>query len=182
MMPTWWATLLVGVAVLLFGRRLFWLFLGAAGFAAGLYWGRHALAGGQPEWVALAAAISLGLVGALLAIVSQWVAIGVGGFLAGAVLARAVADAQGWDGPAVWIGVILAGAVAAALLLSAWDWVLIALSALTGAVLLTSLVQLSPLLTLLVLLVLFVVGVVIQGRVLDPPPRGGRSSVPRRAG
>jgi hypothetical protein len=169
-MPAWWATLLVGLAVLLFGRRLFWLFVGAAGFAAGLYWGRLALAGSQPEWVALAAALALGLVAALLAIISQWVAVGVGGFLAGAAAAQAVAVAQGWQGAAVWIVAVLAGAVAAALLLWAWDWVLIALSALTGAVLLTSLVHLAPLPTLVVFLALFIIGVVVQGRVLEPPP------------
>ena len=36
-MASWWVTLVVGLAVLLFGRRLFWLFVGAAGFAMGLH-------------------------------------------------------------------------------------------------------------------------------------------------
>jgi hypothetical protein len=35
-MASWWATLVIGVAVLFFGRRLFWLFVGAAGPTLGL--------------------------------------------------------------------------------------------------------------------------------------------------
>ncbi len=54
-----------------------------------------------------------------------------------------------------------------------------ALRGATIAVLLTSLVHLAPLPTLVVFLGLFIIGVVVQGRVLEPPPGDRRPRGPR---
>ena len=74
--------MIVGVAILLFGRKLFWLFVAALGFAVGLeiaaYFMRE-----PPVWMTLLIALGLGLLGALLAIMLQKLAIAVAGFIAG---------------------------------------------------------------------------------------------------
>ena len=168
----WWATLLVGLAVLLFGRRLFWLFVGAAGFAVGLYAARMAWPGG-PEWLVVAAALVLGLVGAVLAILFQWFAIGLGGFAVGVHGSLAVANALGLDRPWLWALVLAGGMVVAALVLSLWDPVLILLSALTGATLLVPLIPASPATQTLLFVGLLVAGIMVQARVLAQPRRRG---------
>src|SRR5262245_52324544 len=115
-MTGWWATLIVGLAVLLFGRRLFWLFVGAVGFAVGLHVARAVLAD-RPEWVVLIAALILGLIGAMLAIVFQWLAVGLGGFAAGVEGSLLVAGALGWDGSWLWAVAFAAGDVRTTFLL-----------------------------------------------------------------
>jgi hypothetical protein len=168
-MASWWATLLVGIAVLFFGRRLFWLFVGAAGFAVGLQVGRAALGDG-PEWLVVVAALVVGIVGAVLAIAFQWLAVGLGGFAAGVQGALAVAPTLGLEGAWLWGAVFAAGIVLAALVLWLWDPVLIVLSALTGAALLAPLIPVSPAVRPWIFVGLLILGIVVQAPVLAPPP------------
>jgi hypothetical protein len=148
-MASWWVTLVVGLAVLLFGRRLFWLFVGAAGFAVGLHLAPAALPD-SPEWLVVVAALALGIVGAVLAIVLQWLAAALGGFAVGVHGGLALAAALGLDGPWLWAGVFAAGIVAAALVLWLWDPV-------------------PPVARPWMFLALVVVGIAVQASVLAPP-------------
>jgi hypothetical protein len=168
-MAGWWVTVVVGLAVLLFGRRLFWLFVGAAGFAVGLHLAPAALPD-SPEWLIVLAALVLGIVGAVLAILLQWLAAGLGGFVVGAHGGLAAAGALGLDGPWLWAGVFVAGIVVAALALWLWDPVLILLSALVGAALLTPLLPVPPGVRPWAFLALAVAGIAVQASVLAPPP------------
>ena len=179
MMASWWVTLVVGLAVLLFGRRLFWLFVGAAGFAVGLHVAPAAFPNG-PEWLVILAALVLGIVGAVLAIVLQWLAVGLGGFFVGVHGGLAAAAVLGLHGPSLWAGAFVAGIVVAALVLWLWDPVLILLSALVGAALLTPLVPVSLAARPWIFLGLAVVGIAVQASLLAPPegavpPRGRRA-------
>src|SRR6202040_2527735 len=81
---------LIGAVILLFGRKLFWLFVAAVGFAAGVEFAPHLIHEPSPL-LALTLALVLGFVGALLAIFLQKIAIAVAGFLAGGKLAVAIA-------------------------------------------------------------------------------------------
>ena len=45
-------TTMIGFAVLVIGRHLFWVFISGLGFTLGLLYGEQYL-GGQPEWVIL---------------------------------------------------------------------------------------------------------------------------------
>jgi hypothetical protein len=170
-MASWWVTLLVGLAVLLFGRRLFWLFVGAAGFAVGLHVAPAVFADSS-EWLVVVAALVLGIVGAVLAILFQWLAVGLGGFAAGVHGGLAAASALGLDGPWLWAAVFAAGIVVAALVLWLWDPVLILLSAVTGAALLAPLIPVPPVVQAWIFLGLLVAGIVVQARVLAPPAGG----------
>lgn len=94
----------------------------------------------------------------------QRLAIVVAGFVAGGYLAFRLAAAAGWTAEPVlpWI-VALLGAVIAALLVSLlFDWALIVLSALTGAVILSDALPWGRPAEWIVAGVLFVVGVAVQ--------------------
>ena len=58
--------LLAGGALLVLGRKLFWLFVAAVGFAAGWAVATDLLSV-QPEWLALVIAVAVGVVGVLVA-------------------------------------------------------------------------------------------------------------------
>src|SRR5438552_18765517 len=83
---------LIGIVILLFGRKLFWLCVAAVGFVAGVELAPH-LVNEPSALLQLTVAIVLGLIGALLALFLQKVAISVVGFLAGGKLAVAIAAA-----------------------------------------------------------------------------------------
>ena len=85
-------SVLVGIALLVFGRRLFWLFVAALGFAIGLQLAPY-LSHNPPLWLSLLLSLSLGLIGALVAFLLQKLAIGIAGFLVGGRLALALAAA-----------------------------------------------------------------------------------------
>ena len=124
---------LIGIVILFFGRKLFWLCVAAVGFAAGVEIAPHLVHEPSPL-LALTVAIILGIIGALLALFLQKVAIAVLGFLAGGKLAGAIASAfliqYGQHSTIVFL---VGGIVGAILLLVLFDWALIVVSSLIGA-------------------------------------------------
>ena len=120
------------------------------------------------------AALVLGLVGAVLAIAFQWLAVGLGGFAAGVHGTLAAAPALGLEGSWLWAVAFAAGILLAALVLWLWDPVLIVLSALTGAALLAPLVPVSSAVRPWLFIGLLIVGIVVQARVLAHRPATGR--------
>ena len=83
---------LIGIAILFFGRKLFWLTVAAVGFAVGVEIA-PLLVNESSSLLALLIALVLGLLGALLALFLQKIAIAVLGFFAGGKLATAIAAA-----------------------------------------------------------------------------------------
>src|SRR4029079_207071 len=81
---------LIGVVILLFGRKLFWLCVAAVGFAAGIELAPHLVQDPTPL-LQLSIAIVLGFAGALLALLLQKIANGIVGFAAGGRLAVGIA-------------------------------------------------------------------------------------------
>ena len=78
--------ILIGIALLLLGRKLFWLFVAGIGFVVAMDLVLRLFAGPQAGGVALIALIVgliAGVVCALLAIFLQQAAVGIVGFLAG---------------------------------------------------------------------------------------------------
>jgi hypothetical protein len=124
---------LIGVVILLFGRKLFWLCVAAVGFAAGVEIAPHLVNEPSPL-LALTVALILGIIGALLALFLQKIAIAVLGFLAGGKLAGAIAAAflihYGEHSTIVFLA---GGIIGAILLLFLFDWALIVVSSLIGS-------------------------------------------------
>ena len=132
--------LLLGVLLLLLGRRLFWLFVGAVGFVAGLRLSEHLLPG-KPDDVVIVFSLVVGLIAAVLAVVLRRIALAAAGFLAGGYLLMQLLAAAGQAAPgptgdlAPWVVFAVGGLIGAVLMNVLFDWTLIILSAVGGAAL-----------------------------------------------
>ncbi len=155
---------LIGVVILFFGRKLFWLCVAAVGFAAGVEIAPHLVQEPSPL-LALTVALVLGLIGALLALFLQKIAIAVLGFLAGGKLAGAIAAAffvQYAEHSTIIF--VIGGIIGAVLLLVLFDWALIVVSSLIGAHLIVyqSAIVLPQSGSIIVFIGLAVIGILVQ--------------------
>lgn len=159
--------LLAGMLLLLLGRRLFWLFVALVGFVVGLAIASRLLSE-QPQWMVLLIGLGFGVIGALLAVFVQKLAIGLAGFLAGAYLMNVLIDTFNPGlGDVRWLVVLIGAVLAAVLLLAVFDWALIVISSLTGATLIVQSLEIEQVVRGVVLIVLLVIGVLVQARGLQ---------------
>jgi hypothetical protein len=156
--------IVVGVCLLIFGRKLFWLLVAAIGFLAALGLASEVLHS-QPQPVAIIAAVLVGLLGALLAIFLQKVAVVIAGMVAGGYSALLLMN---WFGSNTahfpWIPVIIGAIVGALLMAMLFEWALILLSSVTGAYLIAQVVDGGFSASLALFAVLSIVGIVVQAK------------------
>jgi len=161
-----------GLALLILGRRLFWLSLAALGFVAGMTYASDFLPG-QSEGTALLIGLVAGVIGALLAIFLQKIAIGAAGFLAGGYLALGLFRLVVAEPSA--IAFVIGGVVGLILIYPLFDWGLIILSSLAGALILVQTLDAAQAVSAIVFGVAFVFGLIIQSslhrRRPKPPPQ-----------
>ena len=152
----------IGVVILFFGRKLFWLCVAAVGFAAGLQIA-PLLVNEASSVLALVIAVVFGILGALLAVFIQKIAIAVLGFLAGGKLATAIAAAF-FVHYAQYSTIIfvIGGIMGAILLLAVFGWALIVVSSFIGAYLIQSAIVLPPTGLTLVFIGLAILGIFVQ--------------------
>jgi len=158
-----WLNILLGLALLLLGRKLFWLFVGCVGFIVGAEFAGEMLRG-QPEWLILLIALGLGLLGALVSIFLQRVVIGIAGFFAGGYCLSTLATAMlhtKYEGMP-WIAYIVGGVFGAILIIALLDPALIVVSSLAGATAVSQNVPLAPSAKSLLFVVLLIFGIVVQ--------------------
>ena len=118
----------------------------------------------------LAAALVLGLLGAVLAIFVQHLIVIFAGFLAGGHLVIRVCTLYNWEGQQyVWWIALLGGILGALLALMMLDWALIILSSLIVANLVSQALPLDQATTALLAILLAISGIVIQSRLLQRP-------------
>jgi hypothetical protein len=160
---------ILGLVLLLRGRKLYWFFIGLVGFIAGLYVGfTFVTAGGWLRWVLI---LGLGIGFTLLARLAQKAM----AVVAGAIVLAGIGymlPPIGWPIEVRYITVAVMGLIGAVIGLKLFEWALIIASALLGASLLngalpwiTNLAGLTPLsvpVRWLVLAGLVVAGIVIQ--------------------
>jgi hypothetical protein len=165
---------ILGTSLLLIGRKLFWLFIGAVGFAIGLMIANRIWEGNG--LVGLFFGLGLGLAFALLAVFVQSIAIGATGFFAGGYVALALAGLLHIDRARIeWIIFVVGGILGAILVGALLDWALISLASLTGANMIAHAFAPDSGREPLLVLVLFVIGVVVQAAQLR------REHAPRHA-
>jgi hypothetical protein len=160
----------VGFVLLFFGRKLFWLFVGALGFLVGAELATQLLPH-QPGWTLIIALI-LGFIGMAVAILVQKIAIAIGGFLAGGYFG--VILFRGLDLPSSgfsWLAFLVGGIIGAALMFMLFDWTLIVFSSASGAHLLNQFLVPGSYQSPVVFLALVVIGVLAQGKFLSAPRR-----------
>lgn len=157
-------TIVLGLILLVFGRRLFWLFVALVGFLLGMEF-TGVILGDQPKWVMLFIGLGTGLIGALLAVLVERLAFALVGFYAGAYLGLIGAQSFGVGGNTILLFAVsgLIGAVFAALIM---DWVIIVLSCLVGAGAIVVSLGLDQMVGLLVFIVLAAVGIFFQAKVM----------------
>ncbi len=148
--------------MLLAGRKLFWLFVGAVGFVTGLQLASNFWQG--PETLALVLGLIIGVIFALLAIFLQTITIGIAGFLAGGYILNAMAVMFGLD--AGWIIYIIGGLIGLALVIFLFDWAIITLASLAGATLVVQAFLTEGGTGGIIFMILFLIGVIVQGSVL----------------
>jgi len=163
---------LVGAALLLLGRRLFWLLVGVMGFSFGHEYGAQ-LYTGASEAVLFVIALVAGVVGAVLAYFVQALMVGIAGFMVGAQLAVTLLNSLHLiPSRDLWLVAFLAGGIiGAALLVAVFDTALVLLSALFGASLIVDPIDLPPYQKLIVFLVLFFIGAIVQSNLPRPRPK-----------
>jgi hypothetical protein len=154
--------LIIGGALLVFGRRLFWLLVGLLGFLTGFYFASQALSS-DLGWLVLIVALVAGVAGALLAVFLQGLAIGVAGFLGGGIIAFNLLKFLGMGQvDFAWIAFLIGGILGVILIGLVFDWALILLSSLVGAFLIVNALEAGSLLGTILFFVLLLAGIVIQ--------------------
>jgi MFS family permease len=157
---------IVGLTLLVLGRKLFWLFVGCVGFISG-YTSVHQLGGGQSELFVFLIALFSGVVGALLAVFFQGVAIALAGFVAGAYVSMITINYFGFEaGQSFWMIGVIGGILGAVLLFLIFDWALIFISSLSGASFIVQTVALKHDMETILFLILVIIGIIIQTMLL----------------
>lgn len=155
-------SLIAGLALLVLGRKLFWVFVAALGFIVAMALASQLL-NIETEWVVVLIGLLAGGAGALLAITLQKVAIGVGGFLAGGYLLLSALQLLGVDpGASAWQPFLLGGIVGAVVVFPIFDWALITISSLVGAFVVTQAFELEGITAVAGFVVAAILGVVLQ--------------------
>ncbi|MGD8603265.1 MAG: DUF4203 domain-containing protein [Anaerolineales bacterium] len=152
----------IGASLVAFGRRLFWVFVAGVGFVVGLQLALRFLPGIE-DWVSLGVALLAGLVGAILVSFLQRLAIGAAGFFAGWQIAMYLIDLLRIDlGNLDWVGGIVGGLIGIVLIALLFDWALIFLSSIVGAIAIVDVFELNSTMHLLLLVILALAGILIQ--------------------
>ena len=128
-----WLNVIIGILLLVVGRRLFWLFVACVGFTSGYHFVQQIWAIDSSAMV-LVLSIAVGALGAIIAIFFQKAAIVVAGFAAGGyIVLNFFNQFAGLPAQMVWLPYIFGGIVGAITLFFVFDWALIFLSTMTGA-------------------------------------------------
>ena len=157
--------LAAGLILLFLGRKLFWLFVATVGFLLGTFVVPYVLPS-QPQSVVITISLIMGLVGILLAVLLQKIAVGLAGFISGGYIVYSLLTNQSIDaGQIQWLA-ILAGAIIGAVLAgSMFDWALIFLTSISGSILITQGIGLTSPVSTFVLIGLFLIGILVQGNI-----------------
>lgn len=151
-----------GLALLLAGRRIFWLVLGVLGFLFGFDFATQVL-GLDSRGLGLLIALLAGVVGVFVAVFIQRLAVGVAGFLVGGYLTLTVLGSEVTSLAASdLVAFILGGIFAAFLAVWLFEAALILLSSVAGAALVSGMADLQPEGTSLAFFLLVVVGLAVQ--------------------
>jgi hypothetical protein len=159
--------ILVGAALLLVGRQLYWLFVAGVGFTAAIDLVTR-LTEIQSPLLMLVIGLAAGVVGALLATALQRLAIAVAGFFAGGYVTLALLDLVGLQAPTLgWILALVGAFLGVILTVVLFEWGLIILSSLAGAGVIVQAVDLTTTMTLVAFVALLAIGIAIQASALN---------------
>ena len=172
-----WLPLVLGAVLLLVGRRLFWLLIATLGFLFAFHLvERMSPASPQPlHWVL---AVGAGILGALLAIFAQKLAVGAAGMLFGGYATLWLLEHYGVElGNWEWVPLVAGGIIAAVFALALFETALVVLSSILGAGLVAGAAKLDDLPEVVLFAVLVIVGISVQlGSGAGRPRRSRRAA------
>ena len=159
-------TIVLGIILLITGKKLYWLLVAVIGFMIGLGFATQYVQL-DPPWLIYIVALSAGVIGAVLGIFVQRLAIALVGFIVGGYGSIYLSGLLGIKAePFNWLAFIVGGFVGLLLVATLLDWALYIISAWAGATLvtrtLTDGVGLNENLGLVLFFVLFVAGIIVQ--------------------
>lgn len=152
----------VGLLLIVFGRRLYWVLVALGGFALGsLLFLRFADA--EPGVVPLVLGALAGAICAAAAVLFQKLAVAAAGFLAAGLAMLHLGTSLGWEpGYWVWIAALAAGLAGALLARSLFELALVVATSIAGAALVTISLAAGPAVETPLFLGLAGLGVVLQ--------------------
>ena len=157
-----WFLILSGVALLFFGRKIFWMFTGILGFFLGMTVAPQ-LIPGLTQTMVLIIALIIGFLSALLAIFIQKLTVRLAGFTAGGYLAYYLLQMFSINiGSLVWVVVILVGIIGAFLAGVMLDWTLVFLSSGIGSAILVENLKIPQQFILASFVALLILGIALQ--------------------
>ena len=173
--------LIFGFLLVFVGRNLFWLCVGIIGFLIGVQCA-EAL-GYFNGWMALLMPFALGSVGVVLAMSFEWFMMIFGiGFLGGGYLLMNIFPSIAQQDPYSWLIFVVGGIVGMCLMIITFDWTLIFISSLFGAMLIVNafhgpeqlrdLLFIGSMLTGIVVQYLILMGVTKRRRFTSPASGG----------
>jgi hypothetical protein len=155
------SNLLFGCILLVAGRKFFWLFVGIVGFLMGMTYAGQ-LFPGAPDWIVFLIAITLGTLGALIAVAAQWIVVVLAGFAGAGYFAMLMTQmfTPTELSPVIFL---VGGVIGAIVMIVAFDLALAALSSFLGAALIVGALGMKdPIVSVLAVVGLAVVGIMIQ--------------------
>ena len=154
--------ILIGIILLTLGRKLFWLFVGFIGFAVGFQYAAS-IWNLQSQLLLFGLAAFMGIMGAVVAVFFQKIAVGLAGFAGGGYITLNLINLLG-VGPdqLIWLPLLIGGITGMLLLFFIFDWALIFISSLAGATMIVQAVNLTFGVNQIVYFGLVITGIVIQ--------------------
>ena len=167
MIETGWSSItviniLLGIIVLTLGRRLYWFFVGFIGFAVGYHYATSVWQL-QSQLLLIGLAALAGIIGAVLAVFFQKIAVGLAGFAGGGYITLNLINLLGVRlDQLIWVPFLIGGLIGALLVFFIFDWALIFISSLAGASMVIQALSLNPGMEFGLYLALVIFGLAIQ--------------------
>jgi hypothetical protein len=163
--------ILFGLILVTTGRRLYWFFVGVMGFLVGVVYA-PLIFPGQSSAMQIVLALVAGFVGAAIALFIQNLMVGLAGFVAGGFIVTRILQALAYNTSSYgWIPFVIGGVIGAALVAILFDWALVILSSLAGAILVTQGLPVSLQIQGLIFVVLVLIGIAVQAATMPREKR-----------
>ncbi len=159
--------LFTGSALVLFGRKLYWLVVGLLGFIGGLLL-VNKLFNGMNGTTQMLIALGIGVIGAAFTLLIQKVALSVAGFVAGGYIALSAIRLLDLNlGSWSWVLILVFGLLGILLIARIFGWALTLLSSLSGAMIIVQVINLEGAAAMTAAGAIFLFGVLVQSAILQ---------------
>jgi hypothetical protein len=155
--------LLTGTALLLLGRKLYWLFVGGIGLVFGIF--ISGIFFPDQGFSSIIIALLFAIIGVILAFSIQKFSLFIAGFIAGGYLFSNLLSLYFTQNQIILLTVfIIGGIIGAGMVAAMFDWALILLSSLVGSFLVSQSLPLNSIFTPVIFFILVIIGIIIQSK------------------